>query len=427
MLIDTHLEFNGFHGSPGKCHVRFCQLAKDKPLVIVCSQYQNYFGTSVTNAFETIVEDIFYLIANQKFSNVRFDFELPIIREWNGDVNIFDKVLAQLFPRKYLPRFTQQKLEIGKVFQRIVWIEHYSAADKLWGQERRYWKVKWNGTGNPARFGFSSEKSLIEETGYTSEELLIENFSLDLQKGNVKRRYEPVEVLQKHPGHQVIRWTEKLVASLLPMLSAQRSLMGKENKDDLDESVIQSEIERLFALFLPSNGLFERNYNFAQWGEIGQKGRPKNVDFAIFEPEGRGIDAILEVKRTSSKTRALGSAVRKDLARLLILSRQYQCSCYLLVCGNTQAINAELAIEDGLFSFVDNDKDRDKYFKIAPSHFDREYRTLLRKFDIERGATRLQGVKSDSCNSVVLWQVTADMTKLTTNRPYLCDIKTVAR
>jgi hypothetical protein len=52
MLKDIHLRFVGFHASTGRCQIRLARLGRDKPLVIVCSQYKNYYGTSVTNALE---------------------------------------------------------------------------------------------------------------------------------------------------------------------------------------------------------------------------------------------------------------------------------------------------------------------------------------------------------------------------------------
>lgn len=126
MSIDINLKFPGFHGSAGKCHVRFCKLADEKPLAIICSQYINYYGTSNTNAHEAIAETIFYLVANQKIENVSFDFELPVFNEWHDDVNIFDKALTKLFPLKYGPRFISKKLDIREIYRNIIFIEHYS-------------------------------------------------------------------------------------------------------------------------------------------------------------------------------------------------------------------------------------------------------------------------------------------------------------
>jgi hypothetical protein len=106
MLKDIHLRFVGFHASTGRCQIRLARLGRDKPLVIVCSQYKNYYGTSVTNALEIIAETLFYQIANNQVDGVSFDMSLPIYEEWHADVNFFDKILAKIFPEKYGGRFS---------------------------------------------------------------------------------------------------------------------------------------------------------------------------------------------------------------------------------------------------------------------------------------------------------------------------------
>lgn len=49
MLKDIHFRFIGFHGSRGRCHIRLIRAARDKPMVIVCSQYMSYYGTYQKN------------------------------------------------------------------------------------------------------------------------------------------------------------------------------------------------------------------------------------------------------------------------------------------------------------------------------------------------------------------------------------------
>jgi len=427
MLVDVHFRFDGNWGSVGKCHLRFCQFSEDKPLVIVCSQYKNYLGTSITNAVHRIAEAAFYRVASRKIEGLRFDFELPVFQEWHDDVNLFDRALAALFQRKYGRRFTTQKLNIKEIFDRIVWIEHYPKGWASGMDESRYQIVKLDDSGSPIWSGRRSDNWFCETTGYTTEELLISDGSLDLNKveGRPRKMYESAEILQKRPGYQVIRWTEDVVAGLSSMLSSDLTYKGRPDSDDVKEGTVHDGIEKILAIKLPARGLFQTDFDFSKLLGISVVTKQKSADFAIFRPDGKTVDAILEVKRTSANANALKKEICKDIARLLMLSRRLKCACYLLVYGNTKLIRSQLDNCDGYLAFDDHDSYRDRHFSVADIKVAAEYQKLLRAFDIKEGSSRLQGIKSNGPNSVVLWQVSDEMSRLEVNRPYRCNIEGV--
>lgn len=426
MIVDIHLRFNGFHGTDGRCHVRFCKASHATPLVIVCSQYKDYFGTSVTNAVEIIAQKVLYLVANNEVDDIRFDFELPMYEEWDEDANLFDKLLVLLFPSKYRGRFQARKLKIHEVFSKIVWIEHYPQGCGPREDESDYQRVELDENG-PSWSGLS-ENWLIEHTGMSSAELLIASEQLVLHRtdGRVHKAYQSSEVTLKRSGLQIVRWTEELVAGLPALLTGHRARIGHPSHEDIPESTVRDMIASLFASRLPSSNFFKADFNFSAALGIATRGRPKNLDFAIFDPAGRELDAVLELKRTSAKTPNLGGAVSKDVARLLLLSRRFRCPCYLLVCGDIAAIREQLDRPNGMFSFDDHPSHMDQHFSVSSQRFDREYSGLLDQFGIEQGSTRLQGMKTDTHSSVLLWQVSADLHGLSTNRPYRYDIYAVS-
>lgn len=277
-------------------------------------------------------------------------------------------------------------------------------------------------------WGAAPDSWLLETTGYSSRELLPINADLDLQKVEPTSRqfYQSADVLRQLPGYHIIRWTTDLIESLPAMLSANRTLKGKAGMDDLDEFSVQDEIEKLFARLFPSRKFFKRDYDFSKAIGIYQKGREKNIDFAIFNPAGSALEAVMEVKRTSSKTQILRNEICKDIARLLILSQRFRCTCYLLVCGNTKTICSQLGKINDILSFVNHDADRDRHFTVKPHEIDGidgEYARMLMSFNITEGASRFQGMKNEGANSVMLWQITVDMYKLALNRPYQCNIQ----
>lgn len=96
MIKDLHFSFPGFSGTTGYCHLRVAMKSTESKIVIVCSQYKNYYGTSVTNAVETIAQKFFYDVANKNIANI----EIPNLSEYTvtyRDISFFYK--ASLKPK----------------------------------------------------------------------------------------------------------------------------------------------------------------------------------------------------------------------------------------------------------------------------------------------------------------------------------------
>jgi len=429
MLKNIHLRFFGFHGSAGRCQIRLARLGKDKPLVIVCSQYKNYYGTSVTNALEIIAETLFYQIANNQVDGVSFDKPLPVYEEWHADVNLFDKILAKIFPAKYGDRFSTRRLNIPEIFREIVWIENYPIDIKGFSFEKHVSVVPLNDFGSPTWHGRPTAKWLIEKTGFDIDALLPpdDSLNLDAVESKIETLPKSEEELRSIPGYHHVRWTEEIVRFLPGLLSSARAYRGRHDQSDLEELSVHDEIEKFLAVKLPARELFTREFQFSKELGIYEGGKEKAVDFALFTPEGDRVDSLLEVKRSSSKSAGLQSEVTKDIARLLLLSQHFRCSCYLLVCGNVDVIRNELAKIDRYISLVDEDPSRDREFSVSSDDFDKEYRSLLYRFQIATGFSRLQGENSSGANITVLWQIATSKDNLRTHRPYEFNLSGITR
>lgn len=428
MLKDIHFRFTGFHGSAGRCQIRIARLSKDKPLVIVCSQYKNYYGTSVTNALEIIAEALFHQIANDNITGVAFDKPLPIIEEWHADANVFDKLLAKMHPAKYGNRFSVKRLNIPQIFSRIIWVENYPIDIKSFSLEKHVSVVTLDASGSPTWHGGPTEKWLQETTGFAINELLPQDESLNLDSIEAKIETYPrvEEELQSFPGYHQVRWTKELLDFLPGLLSSARAYRGRSDNADLEELSIHDEIEKFLAVKLPARELFEREFKFSKKLDIHVKGKEKAVDFALFVPNGDDVDCFLEVKRTSSASPDLRSEVRKDVARLLLLSKRFRCSCYLLVCGDAAIINSELS-EMVYLSLIDDEKSRDRQYAISSEDFDPEYNALLDRFHIEDGASKLQGKTMSGSNLSVLWQIGVSEASLHMHKPYVFTLGSITR
>lgn len=419
MLKDIHFEFAGFHGSRGRCQIRLARHSKNKPLVIVCSQYRNYYGTSITNAHEIIAASLLYKIANHEIADVALDGPLPVFREWHNDANLLDKALARLFPSKYGERFESVRLDLPSVFSNVVWLENYPAQPDRYTWANRCHLVTWGDDGNPLWHGQPTDAWLMQETGFKLAELLPADEALDLnifEKATHDVITSSVEV-QSLPGFNSVRWTVEMLELLPSLLDAARARCGRRTIADLEESVIQYEMEQFFAVQLPARELFDREYPFSKELGIYERGREKAVDFVLRTPLGRGIDSIIEVKRTSSRSNNLFSEVKSDLSRLVLLSDHYCCSCYIVVCGDKAIIADELGRMPNLLSLDDDDSKCDRRFELTPADFAAEYHPLVTGPTLE-ASSRLQGKREHGMNQILLWQITGSRRELHTHRPY---------
>ncbi|MDD9320132.1 hypothetical protein M0O54_08345 [Acinetobacter lactucae] len=180
MIKDLHFSFPGFSATTGYCHLRVAMKSTESKMVIVCSQYKNYYGTSVTNAVETIAEKFFYDVANKNIVNI----EIPNLSEYkifSKDRNLLTRLLIKL---KLLNDKNQSKkiyLNIPELFNNILWIERYPLDTGLREFEDDCRLVKMDEQFNPQWCQKISDEFVRQETGFSLSELLIDNEKLDLK------------------------------------------------------------------------------------------------------------------------------------------------------------------------------------------------------------------------------------------------------
>lgn len=113
---DFFLDFQGFHGIASKCHIRILK-GDAKPVVVICSQIPQNYGTSVQNAYE-IIKNI-------------------VLR----------------------------KMEDIKPNEKLVWVEHWPEGTGLLSEESDYYLVKETSSGVPT-WNRVSTSWISKEFGY---------------------------------------------------------------------------------------------------------------------------------------------------------------------------------------------------------------------------------------------------------------------
>ncbi|MDY4366977.1 hypothetical protein SNR26_04075 [Pectobacterium brasiliense] len=417
MLKDLHFRFTGFHGSRGRCHIRLVRADHDKPLVIICSQYINYYGTSVTNAVEIIAEKLFYDIANKRIEGNDISYPLSIYRGWDSDINFFDKLISLIFPRKYKSRFSSLRLDLVESFSKIIWIENYPETFSKFSEKKHLAIVKIDSDGYPHWFGIRDEL-FFKDTGLSISEILPDDDELDLNKVESKIDYsrDDIDELGNWQGYSIRRWTKKIVEQLPERLSAYRYEHSIGNEEGINELSIQDQISKFFCVELPAPELFEREFKFSKILGLNVKGKEKATDFVIYKPN-REIDSLLEVKRTSFNNN-LAVEIKKDIARLLLLSEKLHCYCYFLVYGNIDFLEKELLKLDKYLSLNDDISFMTKDFLINRGDFKSEYDEVIKSRGISKGYTMLQGRNINQKNGVFLWQIAFNKEMLTLHRGY---------
>ncbi|WP_044103764.1 hypothetical protein [Acinetobacter pittii] len=183
MIRDLHFSFPGFSGTTGYCHLRVAMKSTESKIVIVCSQYKNYYGTSVTNAVETIAQKFFYDVANKNIANI----EIPNLSEYivtYKDISFFTKLLISLKLLKEKRESKKIYLNIPGLFNNIVWIERYPLGTGLKEFEDDCRLVKMDEQFNPQWCQKISDEFVRQETGFSLSELLIDHEKLDLKKSS---------------------------------------------------------------------------------------------------------------------------------------------------------------------------------------------------------------------------------------------------
>ena len=435
MLKDLHFKFIGFHGSDGACHIRLAKAEKDKPLIIVCSQYKNYYGTSVTNALELISEKLFYEIANNQIEGVSFDFKLPIYEKWHSDVNAFDRVLTKVLPNKYHHRFKDKLLDIVKIFKEIIWIEHYPEEVGLLQDTATVSIVSLNENGSP-NWQHGMSKNVYEHLGFKPDDLFITGNDIDfervrnysesktIQPSNASSKeiveFETISSDNDISDFRQCRWINNLLDLLPSKLHIESSEIGDEDDSSLDEKYVHRNISQILALKMPAFDLFGRDYPISRNLEIYKKGREKECDFVIYKPHNKISHSLIEVKRTSELNSSLKTGVSQDIAKLVLCSQKMNCYTYLLVCGDSDIINSQLSILLG--ESITNTKKTFELsvssLKFANKDLTSEYFGYLENFQIESVFIKNQGFSENNGSSVFIWEISHQSKLIGSQRPY---------
>lgn len=436
MHKDIHFKFYGFHGSDGRCHIRILQSSPEKPIVIVCTQYRNYYGTSVTNALEIISEKLFYEIVNGRIEGVQFNFEPSTYHEWHPDVNSFDRVLTKYFPMKYAKRFQEHLLNIPDTFNKIIWIERYPRNVGLIYSQETLSRVTLNSEGRPNWHYSVPESYLLQELGLNKIDLLVNDDDLDLEK--VKKISELKSILIDHKNNSYLyenkepldnsimfrqtRWINDLLEELPARLKINRSNIGDEKEASVDEKYIHSMISNILALKMPASDLFDRDFKISKLLGIYKSGREKECDFVIYKPQNKNIDSLIEVKRTSENNMELKAGVSQDIAKLALCSSIFRCHNYLLVCGDGAIIQEQLF---DIFKDALNNQNDNFQVLVSTLNLTKEYNDYLTSRGIYNIYLRLQSFSGEDKSMVYIWKIAHDDISLDSQRPYEFTIQSI--
>lgn len=420
MIKDLNFHFRGFHGTDGYCHLRIAQKSSKSKMIIICSQYKNYYGTSPTNAIEIISEKFFYDVINGKIKDIFlsniFDYE-----EWQNDTSWLDRMLVKLNPSKYKYRFKNIYLNIPKHFNEVIWIERYPPGTGLRDYEDDFRLVSMGDQMDPHWHEKPSDEFIKKETGYILSDLLIDASTLDLQEvqKKIKTLDEAENWISAIPNRQV-RWTQDLLQQLPSEIKNMKFGIGNNESDTLNEINIQSLVKKIFTVLFPARELFESEFRVSKQLGLFTSGSEKKCDLVVFEPESLKPNIMIEIKRASFLLKNQSTKIIQDIAKLLIYSKKFQCDSYLLICGEENDLKNEMQTLGDLLSFKNSYEDAnhlDKIYSVDSLKLTPEYKELLDNFGIFSVNTRLIGISSD--NTVALWQISHNHSNLVSNKPYL--------
>ena len=180
MIKDLNFTFPGFTGTTGSCHLRVAMKSKEYKMVIVCSQYKNYYGTSVTNAVETIAEKFFYDVAHKRIPDIEIQnlSENTIIY---SHTNSFEKLLIKLKLLNEKRGMNKIYLNTHQLFNNVIWIQRYPVETGLKESVDECMLVTMDEKFNPQWINKVSEEFINKETGFSLSELLIDSKQLDFK------------------------------------------------------------------------------------------------------------------------------------------------------------------------------------------------------------------------------------------------------
>ena len=419
LLKDIHFEFVGFGGTEGRCHIRLVRASEKAPLVIVCSQYQNYYGTSITNGFELIVTKLFRDIAELRVNGFRFDDSLPIVEASRNAQLVFESLLNLMLPKRYRST-TAVRLDIVRMFSSVIWIEHYPEGTGLLPSAATASVVTLDTDGSPVwQHGLSKE--VVQTSGLDRKQLFVEGAEVDLEQRKVTLAMaadasdSPHEPDMSVPGFRQVRWITDLLDVLPKKIEVDRFEIGDDKDAPFDEKYVHRLMLQILARSLPATDLVDRDYPIGKKLGLYRRGREKECDFVIFWPEEHRPYAVLEVKRTLAKTGTLHGEVMHDLARLALCSHALGSYAYQVVVGDLTQIRDELK---GLLPCTLDINAASLAIPVASLALDEEYCNALEQAGISELYVKTQGVSDEKASSVLLWEVSHDPLGLANQRPY---------
>lgn len=419
MIKDIHFSFIGFHGSDGYCHLRIAQKSPSSKMVIVCSQYKNYYGTSPTNALEIIAKKLFYDIVNGVIKGISLPV-LPTYESWHDDATWLDKALVGVAPQKYKSRFKNTYLDIPKIFKEIVWIERYPVGTSYYDDKELCSLVSMGEREDPHWHGRPSEKYLIDHTGFQLFELLARPEVIDLKI--VKEHMSQLEVARNEltgGSDRQVRWSQDLLKILPRRIRDRKFAAGKEESDAFYEVQIQALILEILATSFPAQDLFDCEFKVSKRLGIHKSGSEKKCDIVVFAPESNDPCILIEIKRANRLANGQLKQIKQDLAKLLIYSKVIKSDSYFLLCGNSEEINFELDELEHLLSksnFFDGQGNLEQCCAVNEADFGDEFENYMRRFGINNLHSRLIGIGDEE--DLYLWQISHTGDNLISNKPY---------
>ncbi|MCC5903753.1 MAG: hypothetical protein JJT87_17700 [Halomonas sp.] len=420
MIRDLHFKFVGFHGTDGYCHLRIAQKTLDSKMVVVCSQYKNYYGTSPTNAVELIAKKFFYDVVNGEIKDLSLPIE-PTYEKWHNDVSHIDKLLVKLKPEKYKKRFKNTYLDIPKIFNEILWIERYPAGTGFWNDEDGLSVVSMGEHEDPNWHGRPTEGFIKKSTGFDFSDLFADPEVIDLKA--VQKSLAEIDDARNIASNHVnrpVRWTQDIINILPLKISVAKFSTGRENDEDLWELQIQGLIEEIFSISFPAKNLFKSEFKVSKLLGIHKSGSEKKCDLVILEPEYNKPKVMIEIKRASRSIDYQSKRILQDIAKLLIYSKVLKSDAYLLICGDAKELEEVISRVKDVLSLTNSYEDadlKDKFKSVDEIDFSEEYQDLTASFGIHTLHTRLIGVSEDK--TVCLWQVSHLKELIVNNKPYL--------
>lgn len=171
--------FNGFSGTPSRCHIRILD-DEEKPLVVVCSQMAVSPGTSVTNHAEFIASDVRQYLER---GNITLVDAIQNYLKKSRLTRILDDLVSRLKDSKNITVFALESIKLALEYQEryksragklreLVWVEHYAASLGL-GSNGSYAVVTFDEDSWTPDWQYVHLDALEKKTGYQQSDFEI--------------------------------------------------------------------------------------------------------------------------------------------------------------------------------------------------------------------------------------------------------------